>query len=182
MRDLVLERVEQLRLGFVRRHAGRALEAIADFLGSVFEIAFATLELTLHGRDLMFARIERFDAAVERFLALREAVLRGTHFAQALLALGLCFLLQPEGFVLRFDDGLAAQRFGLSFRIGHHRFGFLRRTFRGRIDQVPRDDEAEGDADDCSDDEPDELGHTLPLSFQFPIERSVQYKGIKNPG
>ena len=59
----------------------------------------------------MLARVERFDAAVERFLALRDAVLSGTHFAQTLLALGLRILLQLESFVLRFDDGLAAQLF-----------------------------------------------------------------------
>ena len=91
----------------------------------------------------MLARVERFDAAVERFLALRDAVLSGTHFAQTLLALGLRILLQLESFVLRFDDGLAAQRFGLSFRVVHHGFGLLRRSLRGCVDQVAGDDEAE---------------------------------------
>ena len=92
-------------------------------------------------------------------------------------------LLQLESFVLRFDDGLAAQRFGLSFRVVHHGFGLLRRSLRGCVDQVAGDDEAEGDADDGSDDQPDEFGHTLPLSFQFPIERYIQKNiGIKNPG
>ena len=48
----------------------------------------------------MLARVERFDAAVERFLALRDAVLSGTHFAQTLLVLGLGLLLQLQDFVL----------------------------------------------------------------------------------
>ncbi len=49
VRHLVLEGVEQLRLRLVRRHAGRALEAVGHLPRGLFEIAFAALELALHG-------------------------------------------------------------------------------------------------------------------------------------
>ena len=49
VRHLVLEGVEQLRLRLVRRHAGHALEAVVHLPRGLFEIAFATLELALHG-------------------------------------------------------------------------------------------------------------------------------------
>ena len=50
-------------------------------------------------------------------------------------------------------SGFAAQRLGLSFRVGYHAFGLLRRTLRGRqLARKPGNDEAEGDADDGTDD------------------------------
>ena len=49
VRHLVLEGVEQLRLRLVRRHAGHALEAVVHLPRGLFEIAFAALELALHG-------------------------------------------------------------------------------------------------------------------------------------
>ena len=68
----------------------------------------------------MLARIERFDATVERFLALGNTVLCRAHFAHAFLVFRLGFLLDSQSFVLCFDDGLAAQRLGLPLGIGNH--------------------------------------------------------------
>ena len=164
VRDLVLQAVKQFGLRLVGRHAGHALEATAHLLLGGVQVMLAALDLPLHGRDLVLSRIERLDTAVERLLALGNAVLGGAHFAQPLLVLGLGLLLVLQGLVLRFDERFAAQRLGLSFRIGYHAFGLLRRTLRGRVDQEPGNDEAESDADDGPDDEPQCFGHTLPLS------------------
>ena len=165
--DLVLESVEQLGFRLLRRHAGHALQAAVDLPGSFLEVALATVELALLGRYLMLAGVERLHAAIERLLALRHAVLRGAHLAHALLVLGLGLLLQLQDLVLCFDDGLATQCFGLSFRVGHHGLGLLRRTFRGRAGQEAGTDEAEGDAYHGTDEQPDDLGHASPFRFGF---------------
>ena len=164
--DLVFERVEQLGLRLVGRHPGHALETAADLLLGRVQIALAAVELALLGRHLMLARVERLHASVEQLLALGQATLGRAHLAQALLVLCLSLLLEAQGLVLRFDDGLAAQRLGLPFGVGHQGFGLLRRTLGGRVGQKPGDDEAEGDADDGADDQPNDLGHALPLSFR----------------
>ena len=179
--DLVLEGVEQLGLRLLRRHAGHALQAAVDLPGGLLEVALATVELALLGRYLMLAGIERLHAAIERLLALRHAVLGGAHLAHALLVLGLGLLLQLQDLVLGFDDGLAAQCFGLSFRVGHHGLGLLRRTFRGRAGQEAGTDEAEGDAYHGTDEQPDDLGHASPFRFGSDMRCSYCSVYIKRP-
>ena len=65
----------------------------------------------------MFARIERFDAAIERFLALVHAAFRRAHLAQTLLAFSLGLLLHLQNLVLGLHDCFATKRIGLALRV-----------------------------------------------------------------
>ena len=174
--DLVLEGVEQLGLGLLGRHAGNALQTARDLHDGLVELDGTLVELALEGRDLMLARVEGLDAAVERLLALGQAVLGRADLLQALAVLGLGLLLELEGLVLGLDDRLAAQgfglalsvgagRLGLSFRLGHHVLRFLGGALGGRVGDEARDDETDEGADDDADDGPDDFnGHVLLLS------------------
>ena len=163
--DLVLEGVEQLGLGLLGRHAGNALQTACDLLDGLVELDGTLVELALKGRDLMLARVEGLDAAIERLLALGQAVLSRADLLHALAVLGLGLLLELEGLVLGLDDRLAAQgfglalgvgagRLGLAFRLGHHILRFLGGALGGRVGDEARDDETDEGADDDADERP----------------------------
>ena len=154
VRYLFFQGIEQLRFRFVGRHARNALEAVVDFLGSVFEIALPTFELTLHRRDLMFARIKRFNATIQRFFTLRQTVFGSANLTQPLFVLRLGILLHLQNFVFGFDDRFPSERFGLFLRICNEALRLLCSPFRRRIDDETRDNKAESDTDDSPDYEP----------------------------
>ena len=115
--NLVAKTVEKLSLRLVGSHAQQHARAERCILHGAFEVALATLDLSLHGRELMLASIEGLDTAIEGFLALVDAVLSVANLAHTLFVFGLSLLLHLEDFVFRFDDRFATQRFSLAFRI-----------------------------------------------------------------
>ena len=92
MRNLIAKVVEQLLLRFFRSHACDMFRAHIHFLNGAVQIALATLNLALHGRELMLAGIEALDAAVDRLLTLRNAIFSCSNFLHALFVLSLSFL------------------------------------------------------------------------------------------
>ena len=152
--DLVAETVEKLSLRLVGSHTGNALELDVDLLHGALQIALATLDLSLHGRKLVFARIEGFDAAIERFLALVDAVLGVANLAHTLFVLGLSLLLHLDELVLCLNDRFATQRFSLTFRIADKLLGLFGGLFARSVDEVAGDNETDGDANNGDDDKP----------------------------
>lgn len=152
--NLVAKTVEKLSLRLVGSHAGNTLELNVDLLHSAFEVALATLDLSLHGRELMLASIEGLDTAIEGFLALVDAVLSVANLAHTLFVFGLSLLLHLEDFVFRFDDRFATQRFSLAFRIADKLLSLFSGLFARSVDEVAGDNETDGDANNGDDDKP----------------------------
>ena len=102
----------------------------------------------------MFARIERFDAAIERFFALVHAAFRRAHLAQTLLAFSLGLLLHLQNLVLGLHDCFATKRIGLALRVVDDAAGFLGRLLRRGVCHETGDDETGSDANDQPEHEP----------------------------
>ncbi len=68
----------------------------------------------------MLARVERFDAAVERFLALRDAVLERAKLALALLFLRFRSLLVLDNLFFCLEKSFLLQGLCLSLRLAVH--------------------------------------------------------------
>ena len=179
MRDLIAKVVEQFLLRLFGRHAGDMLEAHIYFLNGTVQIALTTLDLTLHGRELMLAGIEALDAAINGFLALRNAVFGGTNFLHALFVLSLSFLLHLEHFVFGFNHSFAAHGFCLALRLRYHLFSLFMGAFGGRICDVAGNKIATGDANGQADDQKCDF-HRPPLSSNFIYEDRLPAK--KMPG
>ena len=168
VRDLVLKGVEELLLSLFGGHAGNVLQTSIHLQHGLLQVAFATLDLALHGGKLVLARIEALDAAVKRLLALVKAILSGANFAHTLLVLSLGLLLHLEDLVLGLDDRLAAHRLSLTLGVGHELTSLLSGALGGRICKVAGDYETDGNADDDAynaDDDRKQIWHRPPLSF-----------------
>ena len=179
MRNLIAKVVEQFLLRLFGRHAGDMFEAHIHFLNGTVQVALATLDLTLHGRELMLAGIEALNTAVNRLLALRNAVFSCTNFLHALFVLGLSFLLHFEHFVFSFDHSFAAHGFCLALRLRYHLFSLFMGAFGGRICDVAGNKIATGDANGQADDQKCDF-HRPPLSSNFIYEDRLPAK--KMPG
>ena len=182
MRDLVAKAVEQFFLSLFGSHAGNALKTHVDLLHGAFQIAFATLDLALHGRELVLARIEAFDATIEAFLALIDAVFGIAHLAHTLFVFGLGLLLHLEDLVFGLHHGLASQRFSLALGRSDELLGLFGGLLARSVDEVAGDDETGGDAcdgDDDNGDKPDVFGHRFPLSC-IRIQTKAMYRCTGN--
>ena len=179
MSNLIAKIVEQLLLRFFRSHAGDMLEAHIHFLNGAVQIALATFNLALHGRELMLAGIEALDAAVDRLLTLRNAIFSCTNFLHALFVLSLGFLLHFEHFVFSFNHSLTTHGFRLALRLRYHLFSLFMGALGGRICDVAGNKIATGDANGQADDQKCDF-HRPPLSSNFIHEDRLPAK--KMPG
>ena len=123
MRDLLLQRVEQLFLRLFGRHAGNALEPTAHLDLSFVELVLTLVELTLHRAHLLLALVERVRALVERLLTLLHTVLGFANFRLAFLALLLDLGPQLQRLVFCLDFRFPLDRLRLPLRIRHDGLG-----------------------------------------------------------
>ena len=160
MRHLIAQRIKHFLFGFLRRHAGNTLKPATDLSLSGIEIALTTLYLTLHRGNLMLSSVKRSCATIKGLLTLVKAILRGANFAHTLLVFLFNFLLEAERLILRLDNGLSSHRLRLLLRVFNNRGSFFGSPLSGSVYKVTRDDEAKGDADNGTDKQPNNFGHT----------------------
>ncbi len=163
---VLLDAVEQDGLRLVRGHAGERLEPGLLLGDSLVELLLALGDLPSLAGQLVLALVERFGAALDGLLALKQTCLHRGDVLAALLALLLGLSLEVEDLVLRLEEHLFLHRLGLLLRVGEHALCELSSLVGLTGDDEAIDDEAEDDAGCEAEHECVKPAHEAPLPYR----------------